>query len=181
MRTVPIEFLRESLSYDMETGILLWKVRPRQHFKTERGWNNFNSQFAGKVAGNLATSPRVAGYRFINVGNNYLIGAHRIAMALISGEWPDYVDHINGNRSDNRATNLRSCSKVQNSRNRKMNLNNRSGLKGVSRHLKTSRWYARIQVNKKQIHLGMFDTPEAAHAAYSKAAKQLHGEFAKTN
>ncbi len=87
-----------------------------------------------------------------------------------------FVDHINGDTLDNRRCNLRIATQSENMRNRgKMSLNT-SGYKGV--HAMGKKWGAKITIDKKQIHLGTFDTPEEAHAAYCKAALELHGEFA---
>ncbi|MBN4665435.1 HNH endonuclease [Pandoraea nosoerga] len=170
-----IEFVREALAYEPLTGELRWKERPRSHFKTERGYRIFRSRFAGRVAGHVFAS---TGYRLVNLGDYGHIGVHRLAIAIVAGTWPEVVDHVNGDTLDNRLENLRACTKAQNCMNRKRNRANRSGLKGVSSLPNSSRWQARIQHKGVQIHLGMFDTPELAHAAYVAAARNLHGEFA---
>jgi hypothetical protein len=87
------------------------------------------------------------------------------------------IDHRNGDRADNRIANLRECSRAENARN--VTSRNPSGFKGVRRD--DSRWRASITVNGKRIHLGTFDTAEKAAAAYDKAARRYHGEFARTN
>jgi len=89
------------------------------------------------------------------------------------------VDHINGNTLDNRKCNLRICTQAENMRNQKKSTRNTSGYKGVSWSKKDKVWMARIAKNGKQIYIGSYKTPEAAYAAYCKAAKELHGEFAK--
>lgn len=89
------------------------------------------------------------------------------------------VDHINGNKLDNRKSNLRVCTKRQNSYNRKLGKNNKTGLKGVSPY--RNKFRAVIYWNYKHIHLGMFDSPAAAAAAYDRKALELYGEFAKLN
>jgi hypothetical protein len=89
------------------------------------------------------------------------------------------IDHVNGNRLDNRRSNLRICSRPQNSMNRGSNKNNTTGYKCV--------WPARgrfktcVTVNKRRIYLGSFGTAAEAHAAYESAAKQQHGSFYKNN
>ena len=85
------------------------------------------------------------------------------------------VDHINGDRLDNRRSNLRLCSRDENMRNRRMHRNNTSGLKGVSRHGR--RWRAQLQVDGKKLHIGVFDTREEAHDAYRVFSKAHHGDF----
>lgn len=175
MKTVPVEFLREAFSYESTSGLLRWKQRPRSHFNSDRGHRVFNSRYAGNEAGHVFAS---TGYRIVHLSGYGYFGTHRIAMAMELGEWPAFVDHINGNPLDNRIANLRACTKAQNGRNRRMNRTNRAGLKGVSSHPNTCRWIARIQHDGKPHHLGSFDTPELAHAAYVAAAQRLHGEFA---
>lgn len=90
------------------------------------------------------------------------------------------VDHRNGDRMDNRRANLRECSPAENSRNTRLAKNNTSGFKGVSRTAE-GRWRARITVDRKEVRLGVFDSPQEAAAAYDEAAKQMHGEFASPN
>lgn len=91
------------------------------------------------------------------------------------------VDHINGDGLDNRRANLRVCSHAENQKNVKKPTTNTSGYKGVAWSKHHLRWKAEIRANGKRIHLGTFDTAEEAAAAYDTAAKQMHGEFARTN
>lgn len=90
------------------------------------------------------------------------------------------VDHRNGIKYDNQRDNLRACTKTQNSWNRPAQQNNSSGYKGVSRRSDTGKWLAQIGYKGVRLRLGLFDSPEAAHAAYCDKAKELHGEFANT-
>lgn len=89
------------------------------------------------------------------------------------------VDHINFNGLDNRRTNLRLATHRQNRRNQKLRRDNTSGFKGVGRY--REKWIARIVVNGKHIHLGLFERVEDAARAYNEAALLLHGEFASLN
>ncbi len=90
------------------------------------------------------------------------------------------TDHINGDKLDNRRCNLRSASLSQNGINygRKVGANN--PYRGVSRFLKRNLWRARITINKKEITIGYFKSPEEAKAVYDSVAQQLFGEFVKS-
>lgn len=91
-----------------------------------------------------------------------------------------FVDHINGNTLDNRKCNLRICNNAENSRNSKINYNNKYGYKGVSKRKGLKKcWLAQIMVNRKVIFLGYFKTAKKAHEEYCKAAKKYHGKFAR--
>lgn len=104
-------------------------------------------------------------------GKAKMIGLHN----LIFGPAP-CIDHINGNGLDNRRSNLRAATYSDNARNARLRSDNTTGLKGVKRN--GSRWHGQIRVGAKRLHLGSFETPEEAHAAYCKAAVQHFGEFA---
>jgi len=157
---ISIEELRKRLRYDPATGILYWK----------------DGQRLGLPAGYLDTTGYV---RLGFAGRMYL--NHRIAWALHYGIWPDLeVDHINGQKTDNRLGNLRLATKAENRRNVKTRSDNKTGFKGVSFCKRTGRYKA--QIRHGQTHpkfLGYFDTPEQAATAYRKAALELHGEFAR--
>lgn len=90
------------------------------------------------------------------------------------------VDHIDGNPANNCRSNLRVCTQGENTRNKARSSNNTSGFKGVSWDMQHRKWKADIMCKNKHIHLGYFDTPEAAHEAYCQATKKYHGEFART-
>lgn len=90
------------------------------------------------------------------------------------------IDHIDGNGQNNDPANLRLATRSQNQHNRGASKNNTSGFKGVYLEKKVNRWKSAICLNGKLRHIGLFDTKEEAHAAYVKAAEQLHGTFART-
>lgn len=163
----PISFLRQVLRYCPETGSLFWRddVPP-----TPRGVPRAN-----KAAGRH----NAKGYLVISVGGTLLV-AHRIAFALHYGVWPDQeLDHINGKRDDNRIANLRQCDRYGNNHNTARPASNKSGFKGVCWCARYGKWEAKIKARGRQHWLGLFETPEAAHAAYASAALRLHGEFAR--
>ena len=104
---------------------------------------------------------------------------HRRILGLQHGEKLQ-GDHINHDTLDNRDENLRIATPSENQHNRVVPSNNKSGFKGVSWHNQRNKWRADIQISGKGKYLGLFSTPDAAFAAYCMAAKQLHGDFAKT-
>ena len=91
------------------------------------------------------------------------------------------TDHIDHNGLDNQRENLRICTVAENQRNRKADSDNASGFKGVCFSRKRHKWYAQITVDRKNMHLGSFDSPEEAARFYDLAALAYHGEFARTN
>ena len=111
--------------------------------------------------------------------NGKLIYLHREILNLPQGL---YADHRNGDKLDNRRSNLRSCTIAENSRNAKAK--NPNKLKGAffDSSIPSPRpWRAGIMVNRHQIWLGRFETEQEAHEAYCKAAQEHHGEFSRTN
>ena len=102
--------------------------------------------------------------------------AHRLIMAAPVGR---YVDHINGDGLDNRRCNLRLCTPAENAKNRRVNRNSSTGLKGVSpAH---GRYRVQIAVDGQRLRLGVFDCPVEGARAYDAAALRHHGQFARTN
>ena len=87
------------------------------------------------------------------------------------------IDHVNGNGLDNRRCGLRTCTNAENLRNRRVSSNSRSRLKGAYWCEQGQRWRSSVLEDGKQKHLGYFDTPEEAHAAYCAEAQKLHGDF----
>ncbi len=104
------------------------------------------------------------------------IQMHRVIMDAQRGQ---LVDHINGNRLDNRRCNLRLVSRSQNQWNRRKNRKGSSPYKGVSYHRKG--WHARIRWHRRRLHLGYYDTPEMAARVYDATARHLFGEYALLN
>lgn len=102
---------------------------------------------------------------------------HRVILGLEKGDKLE-GDHKDGNGLNNQRRNLRVATRTENHHNRTKYKTNTSGFKGVS--AKSNRWMAKINIGGKAKHLGYFDTPELAAAAYAKAAKKHHKEFART-
>jgi hypothetical protein len=155
------EQLKELLNYNPETGVFTW-VSARGNLK------------AGSEAGTVDYQ----GYIRISI-NNKRYRAHRLAWIYVYGEISvSEIDHINGNKQDNRILNLRLATRSQNEANKPRTRVNLSGYKGVS-HTRNNHWSAQIMVNKRFIHLGIYSTAEEASAAYRIAAYEYFGEFAK--
>lgn len=106
------------------------------------------------------------------------IRMHRYILGL-SNDDPREVDHIDGDRLNNRRSNLRVCSRAENCRNMGLTARNTTGMKGIYLDKRRNRWRARIHIDGRDISLGYHSTAEAAYAAYCEAAKQHFGEFAR--
>lgn len=153
--------LKLNLSFNPETGIFTWLVANNGRVKV------------GMIAGSLSST----GYLYIMIDRkNYK--SHRLAWLYMTGEWPKkMIDHIDGEKSNNRIVNLRDCNQSQNMQNMRASKINASGYKGVSWHNATSKWRSRAKLKRKQYHLGLFEHAEDASQAYQNFAKQNHGEF----
>lgn len=118
------------------------------------------------------------GYRFLSI-NKKRIYAHRVIFLIHNGYMPKYIDHVNGNRLDNRPENLRACNSSQNSANRKKLNTNKSGFKGTHFIKSTGKWRAQITIDSKCKHLGYYKTAEEAHEKYKSEFINHFKEFAK--
>lgn len=119
------------------------------------------------------------GYAIRSVpGKSSGITMHRMIMDPPKGVM---VDHINGQVLDNRRSNLRIVNALQNAQNRKKNVRSRSMYKGVSWKVANGKWQARIRVENKQFHIGLYDTELEAAVAYNNAAKLQHGVYSRLN
>lgn len=173
MRKLPSQaLLRELYDYDPLTGIFRWKIDPRG-----------GKRRAGETAGTL----RKNGYIFIGVDGLGQFAAHRLAWIYAYGPTIGgaEIDHIDGNPGNNALSNLRLATSTEQKHNKKVQSNNRSGLKGAYYHAcrRGMKWRSQIKIDengiKRLIFLGYFHTAEEAHAAYARAALQYFGEFAR--
>ena len=164
------EYLHQCFSYDPESGVLTWKHRPLEHFKNAKEQRKWNGVYPGKAAG------KVSRYVTVHIRPFYF-SAHRLIFMMQTGKWPTRdIDHKNGNRVDNRWENLREATPQQNGWNRR---HDRGLPKGVtiSKNRTRTRYTVRIRTRGVQTHIGVFDTPEEAHSAWSAIAREERGEF----
>lgn len=177
------EQLRQLLRYEPETGRLFWRERTPDLFNggkhsAEHSCAIWNARYAGREA---FTAVDARGYVIGAVFDQSLSG-HRVAWALHTGEWPaGSIDHKNGQRTDNRADNLRDADIYGNNRNVASAKGSSSQYLGVCLDKRRGRWRAVIKVNRRQIYLGVFDAENDAAHAYDAAAKIHHGEYARLN
>lgn len=155
--------LRELIGYNSETGTLI----------------------SLSCRGNIAAGDRIGtintrGYRQACIdGRMYY--EHRLVWLYVFGEWPaDQIDHINGDRADNRVKNLREVSQAQNNAN-SVSRRNTDQLRGAYYIGEKQRWMAQIVSDSRTQYLGYYDTAEEAHEAYQTAANHIHGKYAYHN
>ena len=131
------------------------------------------NQFSWHYSTGYACRPLPRGHRVTPS-----ISMHRDIMGNPQGM---EVDHINGDRLDNRRENLRVCTKAENRRNVGLRRNNGTGYKGVCYRKDIKQWQAQISVNSKAVYLGYYETPEEAAKKYNDAASKYYGKFANLN
>lgn len=145
------------LAYEPSTGALVWRVSPNRRIA------------AGSEAGNVDKH----GYRRLTLrlgdGRRRGYAAHRIAWLLVHGDWPVMeIDHINGDKADNRLANLRDVDRATNGANRvRADRDSKTGLLGASPH--RSKFLAQIRRGGHVRYLGLHDTAQGAHEAHAKA------------
>jgi hypothetical protein len=149
-----IHELRRYLAYDPASGLLRWISKPA------RGTN------AGAIAGRIG----VDGYAVVGFKKK-TYKAHRLAWFLMTGEWPETIDHIDGDKANNRLSNLRPATYSQNQANK--------DVRGAHFCKRNGRWQAAVKIMGRSVWLGYFDNPQSAQAAYTEAAARIFGEFAR--
>lgn len=150
-----VAFLDQNVSYDKDLGIFSWK-------KKRQG-------IVCGVFGNIEKS----GYIRVKIlKKKYLL--HRLAWFIVYKQWPEnQIDHINGDKTDNRIDNLRVVDFSGNAQNRRgPQKNNKAGFFGV--HVCGKKWRAQIRIDGRLKHIGLFDTPELASRAYIEEKRKFH-------
>lgn len=137
------------IRYDPETGKMYWKHRTEETTPDERVRKSFNSRLAGAELRTVDGK----GYLHFNL-NKKFYRVHRVAWFLTYGVWPEVVDHINGDKTDNRISNLRSVTLQKNNMNQRMNRRNTSGVTGVYLNRRSGCWCAQMKFNGVTYHLG---------------------------
>ena len=146
--------------FEYKDGSLYWKAQKAPHVK-----------IGAKVG-----SPAINGYESVMVdGRNWRI--HRLVYLMQHGTLPEMIDHINGNRSDNRIENLRAADRQTNAYNQVMKRNNKSGIKGVSWNNDRQKWAVRVNHNKKTYQKYVQDL-ELAELVAIEMRDKLHQQFA---
>lgn len=168
---ITVETLRQLLRPDFEAGVLTWMPRSAEWFRSARSFGMWNSRYAGTFALNTMNGQGYLGGAIL--GQSVVL--HRAIWAMYSGAWPDAdIDHINGVKTDNRIVNLRHVPHVENMRNQKRRLSNKSGVQGVSWDEPEARWRVTIRNGGRQITVGRF-TSFADAVAARKAAEDKYG------
>lgn len=158
----PLEYFREFLKYKRADSTFIWK-------KTR-----------GKaLAGTVAGSPHCGGYVQIGLNGDVFL-AHRLVWLFETGRWPTgVIDHINRDKQDNRFSNLRDCTQVENGHNSGLRPDNTSGVKGVSFNRLKGKYLAYITYRGKRYHCGWHDTVASAAAAREAFAEGLNISWSK--
>tara|TARA_R110002012_G_scaffold49804_5_gene128900 strand:- start:19777 stop:20520 length:744 start_codon:yes stop_codon:yes gene_type:complete len=168
-----VEYLKSILKYEPETGCLFWKPREESAFDSKRSYSYFKTRYEGVLAGHLAGN----GYTDLRIDKR-LMKAHRVIWKMVYGEDPPYgIDHINGDRSDNRINNLRLATPQENARNTIKWAE--SGYKGVIH--KGNCYSASWTINDSGCKESGFGSAVEAAKFYDKMVYKEFGEFAKLN
>ena len=156
-----VEKYKQHLDY--KDGALYWKE------------DRYSQKCKGKMSGTQDSN----GYLRVRVrelGNAILV--HRIVFAMHHGYFPEFVDHIDGNKSNNRIENLREATKAENCRNAKTPVHNTSGVKNVSWYRRNKKWGVCLSINNRKRFFGLYDDLELADLVAHEARSKFYGAFA---
>ena len=147
--------------FDYKDGILYWKIKAANRVKI------------GSPAGSIDPSN---GYHKIHICKKFF-KTHRVVFLYHYGYMPKFVDHIDGNRLNNKIENLRAATASQNCMNQKISTRNTSGVKGVMWHKRDKKWFVQLRVNSKCHSFGYFEDKELAELVAIEATNKLHKDF----
>lgn len=160
MLNINLEYINEYLTYDASTGNL-YQLKKRPKIQV----------------GSLAGGINKKGYRYIQL-NGRKYPSHHIVWFIETNSFPQkQIDHIDGNKTNNKFSNLREVTNKQNTENRGKQKNNKTGYKGVSFNNRLKKYVAQIQHNNKPIHIGVYQNSYDAHLAYEEKAKELFTHY----
>ena len=160
------EYVKSRFEY--KDGNLYHKPMTKENARKKQ----WNAKHSGKRLGCIDSHGYVSTCLSID-GKPWHFSVHRLIFLYHHGYLPEYIDHIDGDRSNNLIENLRSATKIDNSKNTKLSSRNRYGKPGVY-ETPSGKWIARINQNKKRINLGTYETLDEAIHAREKAEK-LYG------
>lgn len=176
------DFLRKILRHDPETGKFIWLARTEDMFRATEGrtslhmCRNWNVRWAEQPA---LTARDAYGYCVGNIERTCM-KAHRVGWAMHYGKWPDlFLDHINGDVSDNRIVNLREATHSQNLQNRGPSRRGTSGHKNICFDKRREMWDVNINFGGVKHYLGAFSNLEQALQVRDQHLLKLHGDFAR--
>lgn len=139
-------------------------------------WKRVNPKCYSVKPGDKAGSINLSGAMCLKLDGKNLLN-HRVIFAMHHGYMPEFVDHADGNRLNNKIENLRDATKTENGQNSKRSKANTSGVKGVDFH--DGKWRARVVVNGLSKHVGHFNTTEEAAFAIKMFRESNHKQFAR--
>jgi hypothetical protein len=138
-KSIDVDLIKRLVEHDEESGNLIWKVRSVEFFKNDRVMKAWNTRWAGKIAKSDISR---GGYVRVKILDKFYL-AHRLIWALHTGkDFSEDIDHINGNRKDNKISNLRAVNRAENTRNRCLSKSNTSGVMGVYFDKREKKWQA---------------------------------------
>jgi hypothetical protein len=162
------KFIRQLIRYEPDTGKVFWKKRDVSLFKSSRSCRSWNTRYAGKEIMNIDGK----GYNSVFImGEQYRV--HRLIWLLVYGHFPKIIDHINGDKLDNRLENLKEVTQQENLMNQRRSSKNTSGVTGVYFNKKRGLWCAQMKFNGETYHLGSSKNKEEVIEMRKKEEQRL--------
>lgn len=170
-KKLEIEVVKQLVDYCPQSGLFTWRKRDEKFIQSRDAsvkrkiCKNWNARYCEKPA---FTTMSARGY-FVSTILCQRFYAHQIAWAIFNNEWPDEIDHINGDRTDNRIENLRNVNHAENMKNLRRQKRNKTGAVGVWYDSARQSYQSYITVDKKRINLGRYKCLDDAIDARKKA------------